>query len=180
MDSATLPADWVSFGPPHYEASVTEHLHSATVFVACNPWQPLDSKVTWVAVLKGGWVVSPSVYMRRPGPALKYKCALQVERELYISPSFRQQHASHWLLLLEVMNCPNQTHNWKLMLDAVVFAQKKAPPSNYKAARVLALLSTEEFEHPANAVPHVFSLMKFIEFISIRDDARTSFGLSNM
>ena len=131
-------------------------------------------------MLKGAWVVSPSVYMRRPGPALKYKCALQVERELYVSASFRQQHASHWLLLLEVMNFLNQTHKWKLMLDPVLFARRKALPSNYKGARVLALMSTEEVENPANAVPHAFSLMTFIDFISIRDDARTTFGLSNM
>ena len=66
------------------------------------------------------------------------------------------------------------------MLGAVSFARKKALPSNIKSARVLALMSTEEVENPANAVPHVFSLMKFIEFITVRDDARTTLGLSNM
>jgi len=108
------------------EGLVLQQPYTATVFVANNPWLPTDPVITFVAVLRGCWVITPNTYRGSSATALKYRSALLTSRMVWVSDSVRNSHGSLWLAMLEVLSKDNNAKKWKLLHSAHQYATEKA------------------------------------------------------
>jgi hypothetical protein len=73
--------------------AITEKREKADLFVAVDPTDP-GQRTKWWAVVKGAFVVAPSVLLSQNGPAIKYHAAKSTARRIWISPKARAKHTS--------------------------------------------------------------------------------------
>lgn len=169
-----LPSNWHTAAPLH-EARQTRAMHEATVFITSNPWQPSTELITWAAVLVGGWVLLPAVFMNRVGASIKFKKALGVQRTVWVSENARRENPRLWLLLLEIMNLVD--HKWTILLDVHAYCAARVKAETAKRSAMVLSLVTDA-ESVANPLPHIFKPSDFLDFI--RDVERSTAGLPNM
>ena len=179
-NNIVCPQGW-DVAVANHELFIVQQLHTARVFVCMHPWKPSNPLILWAAKLTGAWIISPSVVLCKPGPAVKSNSALCVKRALWVSNGFRTEQARIWLLLLECMQ--RQRHCWTLLPDARTYAAEKVKAQRLgRPASVVALLS--DAEHRANLhIPHTFNAASFFTFMSRPHPtipARTSLGLADL
>ena len=118
------------------EAEIVQDPRDASLLV----YDGVDNMPTLAALaakLCGLWVVSPLVFMGKPGHIVKFQCALAVRRFIYISPSFAdgQPHLSS---LLE--HCLGQKKiRWKLLSTLEEFVRRKHEAEKKKMEAWLSL-----------------------------------------
>ena len=119
------------------QARFVEDVHLADIFITANPWRPASSLITWAAVMRGCWVLTPETYLCNRGPALKFRPAVQVKRMVWISDAFQAANVSLFLLIAEVLNVG--PHAWKVL---------RAPLSGLKPrSRLSSLVVLHRFWH---------------------------------
>jgi hypothetical protein len=173
-----LPREWLAT-LVRVEATVTNDLHVATVFVADNPRSPTSPIITLVASLTGSWVISPSVFVGGGGPSVKYLEAITSKRVVWASAAFQQTSSREWLAILEVAN-NNRNGNCKWTFlgscqewaTARVIAERKKKPTD-----VIALVGPLELR---DTLKHCFSPAGLVAFIARSDPNKGSIGLLNM
>ena len=162
-----------------YNALVTKDPHKSNVFISNNPWEPSNAVITWAACLVGAWVISPACFVSGVGPCVKYKGAIFVKRQIWVSEMYRASNQSHWLILLEVLNSYPTTHRWKLLGSAAEWAVARAAAERQKApSQVIALVGSDEAQTLRNE--HVFDVASAIPFLATVDPTRGSVGLLKM
>jgi hypothetical protein len=180
LDSGVqLPAEWHATFRKH-NATITCDLHLSTVFVTGTPWNPVQSIITWAAVLSGAWVITPACFVGKPGASVKYKPSIFLKRRVWASESFKSNYRQHWIVLLEILKAYPTVHSWKMLLDADQWATARAHAERTKRkAEVIALVGPGEATamHDVNA----FDLNGAMEqFANNVDKSRGSIGLINM
>lgn len=158
-------------------ASILERPEACSFFIASNPWEPLEQNVSITAILGGGWILTPGVYLLEAlGPALKFKPALGTRRHVWASEKFKTEHPDAWLCILETAD-KHAGSKWKFALTGDEWAEAKHRATRAgRASEVLALIAEDEVD--AN-VPHAFELTAFLKFIQQVDSDRTSVGIGN-
>ena len=83
------------------------------------------TRISLVAALRGGWILTPSAFCCNGGASVKLMCGLATSRTVWVSSCFRAEHAAEWLLLLQAVSVhPRQA--WKIIDSAADFAAAKA------------------------------------------------------
>lgn len=132
-----------------------------------KPFVDLELGFAW-----GGWLIQPSVFLRKTGSAIKFRNALQVKRHLWVSPRIRASLPELVDVITSAVACPNS--RWHLVSEIgewVVLKQNAT--KNY--ASVVALV-TEEEEQKFESVKHVFSAAAFLDFIKSVDKGKSTLG----
>ena len=177
IDGSVVRTPHLDAWAARHQAVIADSPRQAAVCIAAHPWEPLEDNVTLNSVLNGAWVVGPGVYtLDAIGPAVKYKPALSVRRQIWASDRFKLQHSHYWQELLETIavsgNCC-----WKLLEDDGEWAAAKARAmGGGRSAEVLALVVEDEV---SGSVNHTLTLPDFMKFITVVDNARTSLGLGS-
>ena len=104
----------------------------------------IGQRAKWVVNLLGGWIFSVEAALGREGAALKYKCALDICRRVWISQAFSESHP----IIRNIVDHALATkagHRWKLLADKAAFVGAKNEAIAKKhSATVIALLTAEE------------------------------------
>ena len=161
------------------QARFVEDVHLADIFITANPWRPASSLITWAAVMRGCWVLTPETYLCNRGPALKFRPAVQVKRMVWISDAFQAANVSLFLLIAEVLNVG--PHAWKVLRGPAEWAEAKVKAERAgRSAQVLALVTNEE--EGEYSTTHVFGADSFLKCVaaSARDEVRTTIGSAGM
>ena len=91
LERASLQAEC---GVPDFR--ITTIVNDADIFVVEDPGKTCHSTWRWSAMLRGCYCVTASVLLKHIGIAVKFKCALQTRRWLFVSARFKAKHASAW------------------------------------------------------------------------------------
>lgn len=140
--------------------------------VAISTTMTISRLLTWSLVLRGGWLIQPSVFLRKTGSAIKFRNALQVKRHLWVSPRIRASLPELVDVITSAVACPNS--RWHLVSEIgewVVLKQNATKNS----ASVVALVTKEE-EQEFESVKHVFSAAAFLDFIKSVDKGKSTLG----
>jgi hypothetical protein len=158
--------------------SITTLPHEATLFIAAEPRNPGDERITLVASLQGFWVISPAVFLGRAGPSIKYCSAFQTGRILYSTPTFRASFANEWRIILEIVKSAGAGCKWRVVRNVQEWANAKAiADAKKKPSTVIALADQSECRPN---LKHVFTVEAFLGFVSRTDPTKGSIGLLNM
>jgi len=106
------------------EALELQQPYSATVFIAANPWAPVEHVITWIAVLKGAWILTPTSFMRKSETALKFNPAVMTKRKVWVSDAVRVAHPEIWRAMLEVLDA-YAGNKWTLLHSPEEYAEEK-------------------------------------------------------
>ena len=148
--------------------------HLGSFFISKVPRNPNSVVVSLVAAMRGSWVISPEVFLGKPGPSVKFVCALQTKRYIWASPNFRSTFANEWRVILEVLS--SDSHRWKILPTAMEWATAKVTADAKKrSAEVVALIGPLD-EH----VKHSYLADEFFKFIANTDSLKGSIGLLDM
>ena len=91
---------------------------SADMFIAEDP-SSIGCRSTWVAVLKGSFVMTPAALNGDGrGAVLKYKSALGVRRMVHITSQFAEHHPEVTKILFDVSNSASPKSQWKFVASA--------------------------------------------------------------
>ena len=159
------------------QGRVTLVVHMASLFLSREPTNPRNIGVTLSASLQGSWVLSPEVFLGKPGPSVKYRAALNVKRTVWASPNFRNAYPTDWLVMLELIKS-HQPNQWTVLSDAREWANRKAlAERKNRSAEVLGLLHTDEI---SPHMKHCFNMKDALSFVSALDPNYGSIGLLHM
>ncbi len=64
-----------------------------------------------VALLKGAYIIPPTVITEGRGISVKYKCAVLSKRFIHVSDAFKAAHNSIYIILLAAIT--SRQSNWK-------------------------------------------------------------------
>ena len=149
---------------------VTPNIGMADLFVVTDP---ATTKVScawrWGAVLRGGYCIAPSVLTSGAGPCLKFKCALQTRRRLFVSRRFRVRHAGVWEVINIAISSP--VSRWTLVTRAAYIARRAARPTD---ANLFALTVSSDVE--LLTMKDAFVAPRFLDRIAVADELRTCSG----
>ena len=162
------------------DANMCKDVHRSNIFLASNPWTPMNPLITWAAALSGAWVISPACFLGNAGASMKYKPAIFTKRFVWASSAFQHEHCLHWVVLLEVLNAHPGLHAWKVITNAAEWATLRARAEKNKSpTTTLARLSTGEAQaNPGSGLFSVADATKF--FANNVDKSKGSIGLLNM
>ena len=100
LERASLQAEC---GVPDFR--ITTIVNDADIFVVEDPGRTCHSAWRWSAMLRGCYCVTASVLLKHIGIAVKFKCALQSRRWLFVSARFKAKHASAWGVITLALVC---------------------------------------------------------------------------
>ena len=148
-------------------------------FLAVNPWQPVNPLIKWAAALKGAWVLSPDCFLGKAGASIKYKSAIFIKRQVWVSAAFQHERPLHWITLLEILQSHPGLHSWKLIHSPAAWATARARAESVKRpTEVLAIVSSGEAHQETPGTLGLGGATDF--FASNVDKARGSVGLLQM
>lgn len=126
----------------------------ATVLVANSVKEP-RSLTLWAAVLRGSCILSPSVLSAGAdvgaGFCIKYRPALSLRRQLYISPGFLASHGGHADLIRQCIANTNPC-NWEILEGLEAYREATA---QWRQGRSIILALVTNREKRNQACPHV-------------------------
>ena len=94
----------------------TSVLSEAQCFVVSDPTpQMLDAETRWAAVLLGGYVCVPSVLSSGQGAVIKFKAALHLNREVWVSPNFEAKHGDIAAVLRSCLAACGRGSKWRML-----------------------------------------------------------------
>jgi hypothetical protein len=124
--------------------AITEKREKADIFVVQDPSDP-GQRTKWWAIIKGSFLVTPSVLLQNNGPAIKYHAAMSTARRIWISPRAREKHST----LVEIVEFAVKKlpgSKWKLVtgsLDEFVAFYKKAAKA-HRGCNMIGLVCKKE------------------------------------
>ncbi len=156
----------------HWGAPQVQDVCDALVFIAADPWQ-VDLNIQLVAMLRGGWVVTPSAYTRGHACACKFFQALRTKRLLWVSDGVKAAFVEVWRILHKLVE-----PSWELLPSPQAYATAKARAEIQKRPATVIGLVTEAEHIPGEK--YLFTLADFTKFIGKTDMAGSLLGLGAM
>ena len=141
LERASLQAEC---GVPNFR--ITTIVNDADIFVVEDPAKNCHSAWRWSAMLRGCYCVTASVLLKHIGISVKFKCALQTRRWLFVSAQFKAKHASAWGTIDGACNLG--VSRWTFISRAQFLARRLARPT---CSATLALVCTGDHlltDHP--------------------------------
>lgn len=134
---------------------ITENRLEAKMFVVVDVLEPgLRNK--WSAVLAGALLVSVRRLLHGSGPFIKYKPALRIPQEVWMSDNFRSAHPDIAALIQQASTSPGS--RWSMVAgDVENFREHvlvREPARGLRRSSVVAgLVTKDELKHLAEALP---------------------------
>ena len=111
----------------------------ADLFVVREPGTAKLCGWRWGAALRGSYCITPKVLADRTGACVKFKCALAIQRKVFVSSQFKARHPAVWVIIQAAIGSP--ISKWKLISRASFLARRAAHP---KACDTVALVVSSD------------------------------------
>ena len=126
-----------------------------------------------VALLKGAYIIPPSVITEGRGISVKYTNAVLSKRYIHVSDAFKAAHNSVYTVLSAAIT--SRQSKWN-EISRTVFADKKATVYKDRAQMVALVCRKDKTAAPFTGKKHVYDGPEFLKLLKNEDLSRCALG----